>query len=116
MKKLLIAISAVAMLCCSAAYAESGSFLSTTSDLHKDCTGDSFSLMYCLGYIEGVLDAEEVVRRKKGFERRFCINEAITSEQALQIVVNFINEDPQWLRQPSSAVVLSAFVKKFPCE
>jgi hypothetical protein len=75
----------------------------------------------CIGYIEGVLDmynfieeAEEMNLKKPG-NRPFCIPDAVTLQQLIDTVVQFLKNHPAQRHHDAASELAGAFMEGFPC-
>jgi hypothetical protein len=75
---------------------------------------------HCLNYIVGFKDAlyvSQIVQEKNGRVPFVCLTENnLNNEQALRIVIKYIQDNPQLLDRPQSAVVFNAFYYAYPCK
>lgn len=82
---------------------------------------DSFSTGYCLGVIQGTWDALFVASARVaaiGQESllKMCPpEENISGDQAVRIVVKYLEDHPEELHIPLTYLVHRAFVAAFPC-
>lgn len=107
----------------------SGGYAYTALDLLRDCrtaiaftegrgqAGDFVSAAMCTGYINGMLDTNATVRMLNGDPAAiFCLpQQGIASEQAIRIVVKYLNDNPQHLNQSARVTAAMAVRVAFPC-
>jgi|HubBroStandDraft_1064217.scaffolds.fasta_scaffold168636_2 hypothetical protein len=87
----------------------------TPSDLSS-----SWSAGLCAGYISGVVDSQAMWEAfehvEKNYEQfHYCMPAAATNEQALKIVVKYLDDHPERLHEPANILILEALHKAFPC-
>lgn len=74
----------------------------------------------CLNYVVGFKDALYVSRlyqEKNGLAPFMCLpKHNLNNEEALRIVVRYLQDNPQLLDRPQAAVVFNAFYYAFPCK
>jgi len=69
----------------------------------------------CIGYIEAVLDISEGVDKGiNGF--KFCINKNVTSGQVRDIVLKWLEDNPQNRHFGASGLVAASLFVAFPCK
>ena len=61
----------------------------------------------CSGYVAGLTFATS--------GQLFCPPNAVTVEQGIRVVVNFLQSNPQRLHEPFGALALAALAKAWPC-
>jgi hypothetical protein len=66
---------------------------------------ETFRSGYCQGIVRGVSEASPKV----------CPGENVTNEQALRVVVKYLQDHPEELDQLGGRLVGKALVKAFPC-
>ena len=71
---------------------------------------DPFGMGYCAGVVRGVANLansflSEVV----------CLPDSISASQAVGVVVQYLNDHPESLYEPDTALVLRALQGAFPC-
>jgi hypothetical protein len=76
---------------------------------------------HCLGYIQGVLDAngfwDAIDQRDNHPSRaRYCMSEHVTFEQVIRIVVKWLEANPKELDDSGYIAVHAALVQTFPCK
>lgn len=82
--------------------------------LYAECTGEPDARNRCLGYVTGVADvlAAAVVR---GDVTIACLPPEVAGDQARDVVVNFLRDNPQSRRYPAASQVELALSNAFPC-
>ena len=74
----------------------------------------------CLNYIVGFKDAlyvSQIFQEKNGSVPFVCLPENnLNNGQALRIVIKYLQDNPQLLDRPQSAVVFNAFYYAYPCK
>jgi hypothetical protein len=61
---------------------------------------------YCLGYINGFVDADD----------RHCSPDGVTMQQYIRVVVKFLNDHPEKLHLGRAHLVGEALGNAFPCQ
>jgi len=73
----------------------------------------------CFSYVVGFKDAlyvDDIFRMKSGKERSICMPVTnINNELAVRIAVKYLQDNPQLLSKPRSALLFNAFFYAFPC-
>ncbi|MCW5770926.1 MAG: hypothetical protein KIT16_04760 [Rhodospirillaceae bacterium] len=112
MLRILIVACAI-VAAATAAEARTGRFLSTPEFIRL-CTASTNAVerQDCLGYISGVADALDG-NALDGI--RACLPEAVTRKQLRDIVVEWLQANPQLRRFRAASLVATALAKKFPC-
>jgi hypothetical protein len=99
------------------------------NDLLRDCGSNAeANQMNCIGYISGIMDAEELDRIAKaiaksgggsggGVVRRyeFCIPAAVTFGQAQDVVTAYLRNNPSTRHIAAAILVEHALADAFPC-
>ena len=71
----------------------------------------------CMAYITGVSDGlAEMTRGTGGIVRAPCIPEGVTRGQALDIVVRYLDSQPEERHTGAGTVVAKALYSAFPCK
>jgi hypothetical protein len=74
----------------------------------------------CLSYVVGFKDAlyvSEIYQEKNSSEPFVCLPQNnINNEEALRIILRYLQENSGLLDRPQSAVVFNAFYYAFPCK
>ena len=125
-KSFIFAFCAVLFLINNHTYAKSGGVFRTGTNLLNNCSlfiklaegkdltslDQAFNIGLCAGFIEGIIKSEYTHKDKK----LFCSpKESIKIDQAVRIVVKYVNDNPQNLHSDSILLVFSALMKAFPC-
>lgn len=74
----------------------------------------------CSGYIEGAIDAYNMVRSGLGYDTKYpegniCIPADAAASRKVHILIKFMEEHPEQLHLDGSELVIDAFLKAFPC-
>ena len=93
------------------------------NDLLSDCgQKDSLHLGECLGYVTGVADSIDgpmkySAQLKKGVivRPRACLRDGVTAGQVRDVVVNWLEENPQLRDMSANSAVEFALSQAFPC-
>jgi hypothetical protein len=74
----------------------------------------------CLNYVIGFKDAlyvSQIFEEKNGSVPFVCLpDNNLNNEQALRIVIKYLQDNPLLLDRPQSAVVFNAFYYAYPCK
>jgi hypothetical protein len=74
----------------------------------------------CLNYVVGFKDAlyvSQIFQEKNGSVPFACLPQNnLNNEQALRIVIKYLQDNPQLLDRPQAAVVFNAFYYAYPCK
>lgn len=76
---------------------------------------------HCAGLVEGVMDtvalwSEMNKSQKYSTEHCACILNGVTPEQAIRIVVKYLEDNPNLLHMSDSGLIALALVNAFPCK
>lgn len=82
--------------------------------LYRECTGEPDARSRCLGYVAGVADmlAAAVAR---GDVTIACVPADVTADQARDVVVSFLRDNPQSRHRSAVSVIELALADTFPC-
>jgi len=84
--------------------------------------GDSSDASWCMGWIEGVLDMNNLtgtiadVTDSKKSALYFCASDGIKVGQAVRVVVKYLQDHPQQLDLPGTSLAVMALKIAFPCK
>jgi hypothetical protein len=67
------------------------------------------------GYCGGVVSSLMIVGRDLSPALRFCIGEGVTVEQAVRVVVAYLERRPTLVREPFQPLVREALREAWPC-
>jgi len=87
-------------------------------DVVRYCTGDTvlFADSTCRAYIQGMVDAQQLVSTNNKSARLFCVPE--NEEQRVKgesMVPKWLAAFPEKLNQPAGDLILQALTAIFPC-
>ncbi len=96
----------------------------------RTTNGDTVSMqdfgkgMFCVGYIRGVLDGlfvDDVVRstntsKSSDAWENACIPKTVSNDQAIKVVLKYLDDNPAKLDVPASMLVVKALAEAFPCK
>ena len=113
MRYILIVIVVFASLAISSLDVKAADNYMTGRDLQKFCTSKfNTDYGYCVGFVTGVADIA-LVSPIGGIKP--CHKTSIKSQQLVDIVMNYIKNNPEIKRKPARFVILSALNNAFPC-
>ena len=79
-------------------------------ELLRDCESEpGVNSGVCYGYIRGIADAGSS-------NGQYCIPEGVTVKQVKEIVVKFLNKNPEMLNSPTYSLVHGPLLVSFPCK
>ena len=71
----------------------------------------------CLGYIEGITDANELIRGVRGDNHAFfCVPHDVTFKVRVQTALIFILQEPKVQTMGAYAGIVAALRKAYPCK
>ena len=85
-------------------------------DTNKPTHEDHIKSVGCLSYLEGI---KQMLYEENSIalQKNICFPEiGISNSQASRIVINFLEDHPEKLREQKLNITLEAFAKAFPCE
>jgi hypothetical protein len=81
-------------------------FYISGNQLYEDC---SVNNSFCFGYVAGTADAFSK-------DRTACVEKGVTVRQAVDIVMNYLRENPKYLQVSASLLAGTALGQAFPCK
>jgi len=110
--KMLKFAAAAALVAASSTSAFAVQSFQTGNALLRDCTAkNSINQSFCLGYIEGVVDALETLRSVNGAAP--CTGNGVEGGQVMDVVVKSLREHPEGRNSAAGALVVAAIAKAF---
>lgn len=110
MRNWLFGVGAILLLSIHPAYAG----FQTGNDLLRWCTNtDNFSEGECGGYIIGVADAQEFFRAAN--KSASCVPADVEAGQLRDVVVKYLQDNPNVRNLGASVLVMAAIVNAWPC-
>lgn len=110
-----LGILLMVMLFCSAPASSRGYVYKTGADLLEALRqGTGLEHAYALNYIAGVVDATSGSATREGF----CFDltqESLKVSQVADVVMPFLEKNPQMKDRPASLLVAAALAEKWPC-
>lgn len=87
-------------------------YFETAGDLIEYCGAaeDSFARSYCLGYVAGLNDRDDVLPLPT-----FCPPSGPTLNDLVEILVTYLKDKPELLAYRAGDVFASALISKWPC-
>lgn len=78
------------------------------------CVG--FLLGFFGGYTVGLLDgAPDAFLKDGNADRSFCLPENVTVSQAKDVIVRFLEQNPETRHQDAALLAFNALIRAFPC-
>jgi Rap1a immunity proteins len=90
-------------------FMDNGSFSSRTQ---------STPASWCTGWVTGVTQALDLARRLSDTQdqKNYPCLAGIASGQAIRVIVKYLRENPEKLREPAVTLSLAALQRAFPCK
>jgi hypothetical protein len=116
MKWALLGAAAAAISCSNvAAQSETLTFKDGNS-LYRDCTSESSVLQAaCGGYIIGVSDSHQAIFSALDASPSYCLRTGVNVTQLKDVVVQFLQRNPQLRDYSAPTVIIPALQEAFPC-
>ena len=70
----------------------------------------------CIGYIQGVMDHDQVRADWKKTLKTFCVPNDVTNGQLRKVAMNYLNDYPEDLHLNAASLVATALYEAYPCE
>ena len=74
---------------------------------------------YCLGYVTGVIDDHFMWQISEGSPldstKHFCLPDGVTPDQAVRVLVKWLDDHPARLHERAIDLILNAFRDSFSC-
>jgi hypothetical protein len=107
-----------------AAYGSASAY--SGNELYRDCdptNNDLFLQGRCFGYVSGIIAGVaygaygEASRRNLGklMYKPFCIPDNVTQGQFVNVISNYLQDNPQIRHWDAGLLVTAAAIKHFPC-
>ncbi len=89
----------------------------TGNDVLENCRNlnDGYPSPYCAAYISGAVDTYSVVAMASDRPLAFCLAEKVNTRQLRDIVVTYLEGNPEIRHFSGAVLVHSALVEGFPC-
>lgn len=72
--------------------------------------------IYCVAYISGIIDSYRLLSDVNKDIRFICLpKQGISNDQAMRVVVNWLERNPKELHNPARLSVFDALREAFPC-
>jgi Ssp1 endopeptidase immunity protein Rap1a len=89
----------------------------TGNELLESCEAKgSFKEAFCLGYITGVTDLDQMNASVFPEHRRSCVPENVTNGQIRDVIVRYLTDHPEERHMLAAILVAEAMGKAFPCK
>lgn len=79
-------------------------------------TNDAFQAGLCFGLVQGIHETLLTYDNDLPKEKRICIPDGITKNQSVKIVYKFLEDNPKYLHELETILVIAAFQDAFPCK
>lgn len=79
-------------------------------------TNDAFQAGLCFGLVQGVQETLLAYDNDLPKVKRTCIPDGITKNQSVKIVYKFLEDNPKYLHELETILVIAAFQDAFPCK
>lgn len=112
--KFIFMASFIFLLCFISSYVEAVSINYRTAAEIKSQSLDPIGKVFCLGFIDGVLDTSSVIEPDY-VNSKICTMKEISSDQTIRIVLGYIESHPELSKENAIPVILKAFIEAFPC-
>jgi len=78
------------------------------------CSGvNDIDMGYCAGYIAAMA---EIMLDTRLYDRKACHHGPVRDQQLIEIVRDFLDRHPDYLRRPSAELIAHALADAFPCD
>ncbi|RYE67932.1 MAG: hypothetical protein EOO81_09935 [Oxalobacteraceae bacterium] len=115
MMRSVVAAAVIALTISQAAAAqEIGAFFTGDTLLALCSSADGHDQFRCLGYVEGLNDSREMFDNSQ-FGKRLCFPKGTTSGQLRDVVVRYLNEQPNMRRLLAAQLVFISLAGAYPC-
>ena len=89
----------------------------TNTSNEKDPVRTIVNPFHCLGYIDGVIDAHELLSAAHLEAKYFCLPPTgLEAGDAMDIVLKYIRDNPSMMTMPARLVIIRALNEKYPCK
>jgi hypothetical protein len=75
-----------------------------------------FKVGYCMGYLQGVVDEEEIRLSAGVGQPAYCMSKEVTPEQAIRTLIRYLEAHPEILHLRGASLTLNAFKEAWPCK
>lgn len=83
--------------------------------IHTACNSDDIGeLSACAYYVIGILDGIKLIDTITN-NNKLCIPGAVTNQQIVDVVRDYVRERPEIRHQSASTMVLASLLGQFPC-
>jgi hypothetical protein len=90
----------------------------TGNRIHEDCrSGNYFNRGYCGGYVTGIVDTIESLQARGALPANaLCIPEGATKGQLVDVVIRYLEQNPERRHLEAAGLVPEAINAAFPCK
>jgi len=114
----------------SSAFTNGDEYKSDGNELLRDCKAnievldnpkkagqdDFIKLTSCLNILHGLLDMHEIYTQMFNSPKIFCVPESVNLGQLAQVVVKYLNDNPQILHELDTLLIIKALKNAYPCK
>lgn len=73
------------------------------------------SMIYCVGYVAAVRDAESLRSLMAGADPAFCVDKSVSHEQVAHEFIEYVSRRPEQIDEPAPVALRRALAERFPC-
>jgi hypothetical protein len=77
---------------------------------------DAHKMGYCRGLLRGLILSMQYYKASSRKDALYCTPDDITSEQAVRVVVKYLEGHPEELHETDAILATKAFMQAFPCK
>ena len=121
MKKSALLIVAMFVFVASTVVAEEQIEDASTNYLYGNCMDFVYqdetltTSAYCKAFIQGAINAHKHLSTHHQIPKHFCLPKTITEKKIINILIKFIDENPNFIEKPAIATLYYVLDETFPC-
>jgi hypothetical protein len=78
---------------------------------------EMFAALWCIGYVQGFVDAVSVTQTLVRSGRSLCFpQQGVSNDQAIRVFVKYLRENPQVLHESGRTSLVISLAQTFPCK
>ena len=88
------------------------------NNLYGDCKNESDTLAqgFCVGYVSGLVDLDLFYADMiEGYRPQYCLRNAVNPMQLKELVIQYLEANPEQRQYPAASNVIMALKNAFPC-